>query len=529
MPEPEAAAHLLLRHPAAASAGPSPRPHRMAAADGGAGARQRLEMAVQKLVQRVGASDADQPITFQGGCSMAVREVRTRTRVCVCVFMSSTHRSIDLIRSYHHTVQPTALLRTFTQLITALEALLGLGLGSDASAAKVEAGSAAGAPAEPLWAVLKQVRPQKSSGQEGQVEAALAEAASAALPAFAIEYGWGRARLLLIECLKRGCLAALVDSLVLDVGLRERIYPSAQAPMRHVRGSQVHDWHGLRLDIHIHTFIHPYAYVCARTHQAETCAWLQAQAGALQGVAFAFRHWRSILFTAAAGTSEPYSSPDRRPSSLSFPFSVFSPSPDRRSGVRRRQSGSFGLGGGEQEEEGEEEQQRIKEEAGRRLHEALRLRYGVESAIGFLLQSCPWERVTVPAREQHRRAVVAKARPGSRSPSPTPAATTLGGREEEKGEASTKGGGSAGAASGRRHVAVWQWEVAYHDIGFHAALRPHEQQRGTSRSSCEDAMAMDVQPWARHPASAGMVEGSAVLPPSLSLVLRWDNRCVDEN
>lgn len=152
--------------------------------------QERLETAVNELVQRFGAHNSDQPFSFQGSCSMAVRE-----------------------------------------LLMALEALLGHGL--DSSAVEVEAGST-DTPPEPLWAVLKQLRSQESWGGDGGLEAAVAEAVSAVLPAFWVEHGWGRARLLLIEVLNRQCLATLVYSLVLDAGLRERAYPSNQAPMRRV-------------------------------------------------------------------------------------------------------------------------------------------------------------------------------------------------------------------------------------------------------------------------------------------------------
>jgi hypothetical protein len=86
-------------------------------------------------------------------------------------------------------------------------------------------------------------------------------------------------------------------------------------------------------------------------------------------------------------------------------------------------------------------------------------------------------------------------------------------------------------------VAVWQWEVAYHDIGFRASLRRNQH----ISNILGEAEETDVCPWARHPASSGLVEGNAVLPlPSLDggreggagasqLVLTWDNRCENDH
>lgn len=73
---------------------------------------------------------------------------------------------------------------------------------------------------------------------------------------------------------------------------------------------------------------------------------------------------------------------------------------------------------------------------------------------------------------------------------------------------------------------MWQWEVAYHDIAFHAAFVQRRRSAGGKKDGVEGEE--DVCPWARHKASAGMVEGSVVLPGGEDgggpqLLLTWDN------
>jgi hypothetical protein len=65
-------------------------------------------------------------------------------------------------------------------------------------------------------------------------------------------FRWGRARLLLIECLNRQCLSGLIDSLGLDAALRERVYTNTQAPMRRVRDTRERERERERERVHVY-------------------------------------------------------------------------------------------------------------------------------------------------------------------------------------------------------------------------------------------------------------------------------------
>lgn len=135
------------------------------------------------------------------------------------------------------------------------------------------------------------------------------------------------------------------------------------------------------------------------------------------------------------------------------------------------------MGAEEEEEEEEDEDEgarrRLEREgADRRLHEALRLQYGVASTVGYLLQSCPVERVVVPPREEHCRAVVAKAAATVRDSPPPP---RMIGREEEQARGCAGGSGSGesspvlvlpGSDGVRGTPGVWVWKCR------RGALRP---------------------------------------------------------
>ena len=83
-------------------------------------------------------------------------------------------------------------------------------------------------------------------------------------------------------------------------------------------------------------------------------------------------------------------------------------------------------------------------------------------------------------------------------------------------------------------MAVWQFEVQFYDIAFSAAVAAADDAAGGSMNGGGDASSLEEDQiavaWARHPASAGLVEGAFRLPPAAPdslvpprLVLTWDN------